>query len=262
MSFRDQVSPAASWLACRKPKAQASARLFCLPYAGGGASMFHSWPDLLPPEIEIRVIQLPGREKRFGERPFTRLWPLVQKLGAVLRPYLDRPFAIFGHSMGGLLGFELARQLRRQRDPSPKQLFISAHRAPQLPGPGPPIHKLPDSVFLMRLQAAYDLPPDVLDDAELVELYLPLLRADLAICETYVYTIEDPLDCPITVFGGAEDGRVGRAELSAWRVHTRDSFNLRIFPGNHFFLRSSRTLMLEALARDLKQISERLMRTA
>src|SRR6516165_218617 len=88
MSFRDQVSPAASWLACRKPKAQASARLFCLPYAGGGASMFHSWPDLLPPEIEIRVIQLPGREKRFGERPFTRLWPLVQKLGAVLRPYL------------------------------------------------------------------------------------------------------------------------------------------------------------------------------
>jgi surfactin synthase thioesterase subunit len=262
MSFRDQVSSAGSWLACWKPNTKASARLFCLPYAGGGTSMFHSWSGLLPPEIEIHAIRLPGRETRFGEQPFTRLSSLVRALGAVLRQYLDRPFAIFGHSMGGLVGFELARQLRRQGQPSPEQLFISAHRAPQLADAYAPIHQLADSAFLMRLQTLYETPPDVLDDPELVELYLPLMRADLAVCETYVYTPEDPLDCPITVFGGTKDGSVGREELSAWSVHTRSCFNLQMFPGNHFFLRSNRVLMLGALARDLKQISARPMRIA
>jgi medium-chain acyl-[acyl-carrier-protein] hydrolase len=127
-----------AWVLCPKPNPQARLRLFCFPYAGGGASRFRLWPDFLPPEVEVCAIQYPGREARLGESPFTQLSPLVQTLASALRLYLNLPFVFFGHSLGALACFELARQLRRQGQPEPLHLFVSGRRAPQVPNPDPP----------------------------------------------------------------------------------------------------------------------------
>lgn len=243
-----------NWVECYEPNPQARLRLFCFPYAGGGASVFRPWSGFLPMEIEICSIQLPGREIKLLEPPFTRLSPLVQTLAQVLRSYLEMPFAFFGHSMGALISFELTRELRRQRMQSPAHLFISGNRAPQLPDPDPPVHQLPESEFVEEIRNLDGTPEEILQNAEFLELFVPLLRADFAISETYVYTKDEPLDCPISVFGGLEDSEVSRDELEAWRFQTRSSFTLRMFSGNHFFLKSTGTLFLQVLSQYLTQL--------
>lgn len=215
--------------------------------------MFRSWSELLPPEVEACAVQLPGREDQLRQTPFTQLSLLEQTLAQVIEPYLRIPLVLFGHSMGGLIGFELARQLRRQRQPTPVHLFVSGHRAPQLPDPNPPIHQLPDPAFVAELRRLNGTPETVLQNSELMEVFLPLLRADFAICETYEYSIEAPLDCPLSVFGGLRDDRVHRDELAAWHSQTSASFTLHMFPGNHFFLESERAIFLRALVQHLQQ---------
>ena len=247
-----------SWIACPKPNRRAHLRLFCFPYAGGGISIFRTWPDSLPPGVEVYLVQLPGRESRMRETPFTQLSPLLQALAQGLWPYLDMPFAFLGHSLGALVSFELARQLRRQNDPGPAHLFVSGHCAPQVPSRYPPLHQLPESEFLAELCHLKGTPEAVLQNAELMQLLLPVLRADFAIDETYVYTPAEPLDCPISAFGGWQDDRVSRDDLAAWRDQTRSSFTLRMFPGDHFFLHSSRTSLLRALSQDLTQLLSRM----
>lgn len=246
-----------TWVRCyRNPRARL--RLFCFPYAGGGVSTFHSWSTQLPGEVEVCPVQLPGRELRLSEPPFTSLFPMVETLARVLVPDLDVPFAFFGHSMGGLISFELTRRLRKERKPSPVHLFVSGYRAPQLPDPDPPIHQLPEDELLAELRKIDGTPEDILREPELMNLFLPLLRADFAVCETYVYAGETPLDCPITAFGGVQDGKVSRKELAAWRNQTSGSFNLYMFPGNHFFLQSERALFLQVLTRALTQTLEQI----
>ena len=175
-----------------------SLRLFCFPYAGGGALVYRTWPDGLPFGVEVCAVQLPGREKRIMEPPYTRLAPLVQKLALVLIPYLDRPFTFFGHSMGALISFELVRQLRRQYGLGPAHLFVAGHRAPKIPNPGLPIYQLPEADFIARLRCFGGLPEVVLQDAELKDVFVPLLRADIELCETYVYVTGAPFDCHIS----------------------------------------------------------------
>ncbi len=188
------------------------------------------------------------------ERPFTQLEPLVPTLASALFPYLDKPFAFFGHSMGGLVSFELARLLRREYGLSPVHLFVSAHRAPQVPDPDAPIHALPNPEFLQELRRYNGTPEAVLENAELMQLLLPTLRADFAVVETYAYTPEQPLDCPITAFGGLDDREVSSNELEAWREQTKASFVLKMFPGDHFFLDSAKPLLLQSLSQKLHQI--------
>ena len=231
-------------------------RLFCFPYAGGGASFFRTWPERLRPAIEVCTIQLPGREERLAETPFHRLVPLIDALVDVLSPYMDLPFAFFGHSLGSLISFELTRRLRRQKAPCPLQLFVSGRRAPQIPDPDPPIHQLPDEEFIEALRRFNGTPKAVLDNPELMELFLPLLRSDMCLSETYIYDHEDPLDCPISAFGGSEDPEVGREELAAWRDQTRSMFNMQLFPGDHFFLNGKAgNGVLEAISGDIKKIT-------
>ncbi len=241
-----------SWLVrwSRNPKARF--RLFCFPHAGAGASAFKSWPGQLPLEVEICAVQLPGRENKLREAPFTDLTGLVQKLAEVVSPYLDKPFAFFGHSMGALVSFELTRELHRARLPGPVHLFVSGHRAPHLPDPDPPIHQLPASAMVTELRRRYDTPETLIQNPELLELLLPLLRADLAVCETYLYSAEDALDSPITVYGGLEDPKVSRQELAAWRSQTRGVFDPRMFPGKHFFPQTAESFVVQSLGHDLK----------
>jgi medium-chain acyl-[acyl-carrier-protein] hydrolase len=185
------------------------------------------------------------------EPSFTRLSPLLPTLAQVLHPYLNMPFAFFGHSMGAMISFELARQLRRQYGFSPVHLFVSGRRAPQIPNPAPPIHQLPESAFVEELRRLNGTPESVLQNAELMQLVLPILRADFALVETYVYSTEAPLDCPISAFGGLEDGEVSHDDLTAWRDQTNSSFTLSMFPGNHFFLHSARSLILSTVSQEL-----------
>ncbi|MFQ5852892.1 MAG: thioesterase II family protein [Candidatus Binatia bacterium] len=242
------------WIICHKPNSSARLRLFCFPYGGGSASLFRTWPDNLPQDVEVCAIQLPGRGARLQEPPFTRLLQLVQTLAQVLRPYLTVPFAFFGHSLGAFISFELLRQLRKQNVHSPLHLFVSAQRAPQLPDPDPPIHDLPESDLVEEIRCRYDgIPQEVLENADLMSLLLPALRADFTILETYRYIDEKPLDCPITSFGGLQDCSMKQENLAAWRDQTYNSFALRMFPGDHFFIESARTQLLEALSNDLNQ---------
>jgi medium-chain acyl-[acyl-carrier-protein] hydrolase len=241
-----------SWIACCKPNPQARLRLFCFPYAGTGASIFRTWSDGLPADVEVCPVQFSGRGTRLMETPFTQLAPLVQALAQALVPLLDKPFAFFGHSLGALVGFELVRQLRRQSGVQPVRLFVSADRAPQIPRRGQLIHALPEGEFLVELRRLNGIPGKVLEDVELMQIMLPVLRADLAVYETYVYATEPPLNCPISTFGGLQDHRVGRGDLEAWRDQTSGSFSLRMFPGDHFFLNTTQPLLLQALSQELR----------
>lgn len=241
------------WLSCPKPNPSATIRLFCFPYSGAAASIYYPWADLLPPSIEVCPVQLPGHGTRLREPLATRLSPQVEALAAGLAPAFDRPFAFFGHSMGALLSFELARYLRRLGRPAPLHLFVSGHGAPHLPDRNPPLHALPDDQFVARLRELNGTPEEVLRHQELLQLLIPVLRADFAVCETYVYQPEPPLDCPISAYGGLGDGYVNREELAAWQAQTTGRFSVRMFPGDHFYLNNpaNRTHLLMALARDL-----------
>ncbi|MCC5661297.1 thioesterase II family protein [Nostoc sp. XA010] len=242
-----------SWFLSYKPKSQTQLRLFCFPYAGGGAANFSRWSDYLP-EIEVCPVQLPGRENRFHEQSFIQLSPLVETLAQVIYPYLDIPFAFFGHSMGALIAFELAQQLRSNYSLSPDHLFVSGRGAPQIPDREPPISQLPESEFIEELRCFNGTPESVLQNMELMQLMLPILRADFALCETYVYSNHKPLDCPISAFGGTEDSQVSHKALMAWQEMTNSRFALSSFPGNHFFINSARNFVLQAIVKDLTKV--------
>jgi len=169
---------------------------------------------------------------------------------------MDIPFVFFGYSMGALISFELARHLRTTHGRGPLHLFVAAHRAPQLPQAHPDLHQLPEPAFLDSLDHLGGTPLMVSQHAELMKLMLPMLRADFELCETYIYSSEAPLDCPITAFGGEQDTHVSMASLSAWREQTKEQFTLNILPGNHFFLQSQQHLLLQVISQEMAKILE------
>lgn len=246
------------WLAHHKLSPQAKMRLFCFPYAGGGAVIYRNWSDMLPQDIEVCPVQLPGRGKRLMEPAYTRLMPLVEDLVPALFPYFDRPFAFFGHSMGAMISYELSRVLNREYKIGPDYLFISGRRAPHLPPVEWETYRLPEAEFIENLRNLEGTPAEILENEELMQLMLPLLRADFEVVQSYNHILGPPLDCPLSVYGGLGDSRVRKEHLEAWRKHTTSSFRLRMFPGNHFFLRTSQHQLIRSLLTDL-QICMRLV---
>ena len=197
------------------------------------------------------AVQLPGRETRFRELAFVRLEELVREAATALAPLLDRPVALFGYSMGALAAFELAREWRRRGLPAPALLCAAAHAAPHRPPRGRALHALPDAEFRAELRRLEGTPTEILDNDELLQAFLPTLRADFAVCENYVCRDEPPLDVPIAVCGGWHDARAGFDDLNAWRIHTDREFSIRLFPGGHFFLNSQRGELLSFLNEQL-----------
>ncbi|HYO62016.1 MAG TPA: alpha/beta fold hydrolase [Pyrinomonadaceae bacterium] len=243
------------WVTIPRPEARADVRLFCFPYAGGGAYVFREWPEGLSASAELCLINLPGRGARLKEAPFTQLAPLVETLAGVLAPYLDRPFAFFGHSMGALIGFETARELRRRGAPAPSHLFVSGRNAPHVPADTEPLHDLPEPQLIEKLRYLDGTPREVLEHAELMQLMLPILRADFAVCETYRYAAEPPLACPISAFGGLQDHDITRENLQAWAAQTAAAFTLRMLQGGHFFIHTARPLLLGVIAQELQRFA-------
>ena len=240
------------WLRMARPNPNVRLRLLCFPYAGGAASIYRLWPQYLPAQIEVCAVQLPGREERMVEAPFTNLVELVQTIVPALLPYLDKPFALFGHSMGSLIAYELAQELE-SRGYTPAHLMVSGRRAPGLPEAEPPVHNVPgDLAFLSELQRRYNnVPALIFSEPELRDLVVPLLRADLELVETYQYRAREPLLCPVAAFGGAADRRVTTEALQAWNSVTRGPFAVLVFHGGHFYLNEQMEPLLAAVASHL-----------
>jgi medium-chain acyl-[acyl-carrier-protein] hydrolase len=206
----------------------------------------------VPKQIEICPVQLPGRESRLRDPALTRVEPILEILPGVLEPLLDLPFAFFGHSMGAILSHELTLRLRALGKPLPAHLLLSARRAPHRPEKDKPIHDLPEEEFKEELRNLDGTPEAVLEHPELMELLSPLLRADFAVCETHVHQPEEPLEIPISVFGGLGDHKVDREDLEAWEQYTTGPFKVRMFPGNHFFLQhEAKADLLRSICQDL-----------
>jgi medium-chain acyl-[acyl-carrier-protein] hydrolase len=241
-----------AWITRPMPKPHAALRLFCFPYAGGGSAIFHHWGTELPDGIEVCAVKLPGRESRMSEPPLARVAPLVQALAEGLLPYLDRPFAFFGHSLGGLVSFELVHELLRQQRPTPVHLLVSAVRAPHIPTVGPDIHNLPTPAFIARLRDFKGTPEAILNHPVMMDMLLPALRADFAISETYTHSAKAPLNCPITVFCGLQDAIVSAGALLAWQSYTRHTFTMHPIAGGHFFINQARSEVLEKITQTLR----------
>lgn len=221
-------------------------RLVCFPYAGGGAWTFRGWPGV-PADGEAWAVELPGHGARIAEPPVGDLEALVAPLARAIAPLADAPLALFGHSMGALLAFETARRLRAEAGVEPVHLFVAGREAPQLPEARPPAHGLPDEELVAVLRDLDGTPSEVLEDAGMMALMLPVVRADFRLVETYRYRAEAPLGCPITAIGGADDARVRPAMLAPWREHTRAAFALHLVDGGHFFLPRAAPLVSRAL---------------
>ncbi|MAT97960.1 MAG: putative thioesterase [Anaerolineaceae bacterium] len=234
------------WIDYVRPNDSAVLRLFCLPHAGGGAGSYRDWVAGLAPEVEVVPVQLPGRETRFFERPFTTITPLLDALSEALRPFLDKPFAFFGHSLGALIAFELVRRLQSDGVVS-KHLFVSGYSAPHLPDKLPPMHHLDDAQFVAALQDLDTMPTAVLENEELLTLLLPLLRADFAIYEQYQFQVGEPIACPLTILGGKSDPLVPPKMLLPWHEHTTQPGEVHLFDGSHFYLHEEPTAVWQII---------------
>jgi len=240
----------ARWFPSIRESEQAKLRLFCFPYAGGGASVFRGWAGRLPEGVAVCPVRLPGRETRLGERPFDAMGELLAALRTVIDPYLDKPFAFFGHSLGAVIAFELERSLASRC----AGLFVAGARAPQLRRDHVPPPPPSDDELIEELRRLDGIPSEILENRELMQFALPALRADTALYRNYVYREELPLHCPIRAYGGLDDERITRGDLEAWGAETTHSFRLAMFPGGHFFLETQQEAFLKALARDLSAV--------
>ena len=240
------------WIVCPEKKDAAAKRLFCFPFAGRGASAYRTWIEETGADLELCLIQYPGRENRLRERPFTRVGALVSALADGISDWLDRPFAFYGHSLGGKIAFETLRELRRRGVRLPSTLFVGASQGPRLAPMFPLLNALPENEFVEAIQNRYGaVPRQILADPELRALLIPSVRADIELLETYVYAEEPPLDCDILAFGGKADPTIDRSELEAWQQETRGGFALKILDAGHFFLQPARRELLGAIEAQL-----------
>ena len=242
------------WCVKPKPLPGAKLKLICLPFAGGSSQAYRSWVGLLPSSIELIAIELPGRGTRLNEPLIAHLPTLIPRLAHGLIDELDRPFIIFGHSMGTSIGFELTQFLLKNYNTAPDYLFFSGRSAPHLDDREEPIHQLDDRAFIQKLRSFEGTPAEVLDHEELMAFMLPIIRADFTMIETHVWDSYPPFNIPLTVFGGLADESARREELMAWKDYTTALFNVRMFPGGHFYIQKSYPTLLQALLRDLSNI--------
>ena len=243
------------WFVCPEPNPLADVRLFVFPYAGGAPTAFNKWPCEFPDNVETWFAHYPGRGSRYNEPPIKELDRLAEKIDLAIQPLLDKPFFFFGHSLGGLVAFEVARRLYRSDLPQPRSFFVSACGAPHVPDPHPPIHGLPVDEFVKSLEQLHGIPSEVIKHSELMQLLMPALRADFQAIENYKYTPdEDLLPCPIVAFGGSDDPRVSRERLEGWASHTNAGFKLRYFSGDHFFINGARKSVITSIIYEMASL--------
>ncbi|MFC6082821.1 thioesterase II family protein [Sphaerisporangium aureirubrum] len=233
-----------------QPRPDAEVRLFCFAHAGGGAALFRRWEDHLAPGVDVCPVVLPGREGRLRETPYDRMDELITPLTEALRPYADRPYALFGHSMGSAVAWEVARSLTPGQG-EPVLLFVSGRRAPHLPTTRRRFSDLSEDDLLVEMGNLNGTPTEVLDQPGLLDVFLPTLRADFTLNEHYTPLPGPDLTCPISALLGDADPEVDPDEIAAWHDTTKGGFTLRVFPGDHFYLKGPRPEVLDAIQEDL-----------
>ncbi|MFJ6796909.1 thioesterase II family protein [Streptomyces sp. NPDC091268] len=235
-------APASPWIKRPRVLPEARARLFCVPHGGGGPSSFARWVPGLAPDVEVCLVHLPGREGRLKEEPLGDLRLIAARVAQAMDPLLDLPFAFFGHSMGSIIAYEAALLLDRE----PRHLFASASPPPHRVEEEEPVAHLPDADFLAEVRRSYEGIPDaVWNDAELMRLMLPSLRADFAAYETYRWRASEPLRCPVTALGGKDDPLVPTESLADWARLTSGACRTEMFDGGHFYVNEARPHLQE-----------------
>ncbi len=224
-----------------RPRSTAVIDLYCFPYAGGGPSAFRHWTSLLPDAVRVHVVCYPTAGPR-------RSIIEIARRAADNLVHREAPYAFFGHSMGALVAFEVARELRRRARAEPRCLLVSGHAAPHLPPVRAPIHALPSEDFWLQVESLGGIPPEIVRHEELRGLREHALRADFAACETYEYQPDHPLTCDLVAYAGADDREAPPATVASWRMHTLGTFTSRVLPGGHFFIEEQRTRLLADLA--------------
>lgn len=245
------------WISFPKKQPNAKLRLFCFSYAGSGASVYRRWPNTILSEVEICAVKLPGHEGRFIEEPYRRVTKLVEDLASDIFPLFNKPFLFFGHSLGAHISFYLARYLRKNYKLCPLHMFVSGARAPHLPErPGSLHYKMEKDIFIKKLIELGGMAEEILQNKELIDLLLPILRADVEILNTTEYYEEEPLDCSISSFGGLHDPRVSREDTEAWNKHTHGDFCLTMISGKHLFINTHREQVIDLVNRDVSSYLE------
>jgi medium-chain acyl-[acyl-carrier-protein] hydrolase len=239
--------PVSPWVIPIGSGISARSRLFCFAYAGGNASIFYPWKALLPAGLDLYAIEFPGRATRIHDPPFRRMPALIPTLADALVPFLQQPFAFFGHSLGAAVAFELTYELHQRRVPTPAQLFASGRRAPHLPARRPPAHALSDADFIAELRYLQGTPAEVLENEELMEILLPTLRADFELSETYTRCPYASTTTPIHAFCGSDDPDASFADLEAWLPHTSHFTGTTVLIGDHFFLNRHAATILRVI---------------
>jgi len=227
--------------------------LHCFPYAGGSAQAFRGWAEHLPEGVALQAWEPAGHGRRMRERPHRRIDGYAREVADGMA-HADRPFVLFGHSLGGLVAFEAARELRRRGSPEPRAILVAATSAPQEIRPRRLRHQMPDDELLDELRSFNGTPAAVLEDEDLLRMFLPVVRADFEAVETYEYSFEPPLACPIGVFGGVRDRVMAPDTLQDWEAQTSSEFSLEWVPGDHFFPSSNRAVFLWLLSRRLEAL--------
>lgn len=244
--------PMEPWIIRPKINWNARLRLICFPFTGGSASAFSKWPDLLPPDIELCAIQLPGRQKRLMEPPYKNIYEAIESLSSFLKPHLDLPLAIFGDCTGALLAFELCRSLRKKYEIVPWYLFVTCCRAPQLPYKKKPIYDLPDDQLKEEMVRLSVVPEWLRKNGKVFSAFLPLLRADFEMVETYKYTVDGYFNFPITVCAGKHDNTCDQEEINAWCNQTNAKFHIETLEGGHNLSETNLIALTNIISSDLE----------
>ena len=236
-----------NWFLTPQARPNAKMRIICFPYAGGNASTFSHWASQLPDDIELVAAQYPGRTSRIFEPMHNKMDDLVADLITAIPKYLDKPYILFGHSLGSRVAFELMYQINMLSMPKPKHFIASGSRGPQYLSSNGSIYHLKDEEFINESRGLNGTPQAVLDNKELMDLFLPMLKADFEIADKYCYNKNETFNCPISVLGGEEDFDISLSKLNGWGDHFTTDVDIHMLPGNHFFIDSNKEMVLEKL---------------
>lgn len=218
------------------------ATLFCFPFAGGGASAYNSWIQKMKDKVTVCPIQLPGREDRIMEKPYNNMTDMLDELEETIWEYIRGPYAFWGHSMGGKIAYALEKRMEK-RGKTAQCFLVSGSRIPSIPEPNP-IYHLPDDEFKKALERFEGTPKEILENQELLDFFLPMLRADFTMDETYYDKDLTVLRSPIEAFGGRKDREADEETMKEWGKYTERAFHCHMFEGGHFYIREQEEAVL------------------
>jgi medium-chain acyl-[acyl-carrier-protein] hydrolase len=224
------------WFVVPKPRSSARLRVFCFPYAAGNASTYASWCSQLPDDVELVAVQPPGRASRIEESPYRCMEHMVEGVCEAIEPWLDKPYLLFGHSLGSRVAFEFIHEAMRRRWPQPELFIGSGSAAPHLPRGHKKVSHLPDDEFVKALRRFDGPAEDMLAHPHLRRLFMPMFRADFNIADTYFRNVGERLECRAVIFGGDRDADARLDELEGWQAHFSRPIGIDLFEGDHFFL--------------------------